>query len=148
MPVVLFVALFLAAAGAQAQVVMRGDVDFWTYGSRVRIEVEDITNLDDETTDKLRLVLWASEDPWEDYDRGRILALTALPRLGPNYNFDDVRRTTRLYRPPHGWYYVTLTLAERTVGEDGRVRWEIRDKVEFDGRYHFGPSSVPSPFPF
>jgi hypothetical protein len=146
----LFVGLLLAgtAIGAKAQVVMRGDVDYWTYGSRVRFEVDDITNLSDQPTDRLRLILWASEDPWEDFDRGRILGLAALPRLGPNQNLDDVHRTTHLYRIPSGWYYVTLTLAERTVDENGLVRWVIRDKVEFDDRRYFSRRSPLPLFPF
>lgn len=149
MRIALFVGFLAAAVGAQAQVVMRGDVNYWTSGSRVRVEVEDITNFSDQTTERLRFVLWASEDPWENFDRGRVIALKALPRLGPHRNFDDVRRTMHLYRPPTGWYYVTLTLAERTVDENGKVRWEIRDKVEFDGRHYFSRSRFPfPPFPF
>ena len=140
---------FLAAAtfGAKAQVVLRGDVNYWTYGSHVRVAVENITNFGDQTTDRLRYVLWASKDHWENYDRGRVIALTALPRLGAHRNFSDVNRTMHLYRPPTGWYYVTLTLAERTLDESGKVRWEIRDKVEFDGLHFFTRSSLP-PFPF
>ena len=147
--IALFVSLLLAAAaiGAKAQVLLRGDAAYWTYGSRVRIEVDDITNFNDEATDRLRLILWASEDHWENFDRGRILGLTALPRLSPHQNFDSVHRTTHLYRIPSGWYYVTLTLAERTVDENGQVRWVIRDKVEFDGRRYFGRSPLPL-FPF
>jgi hypothetical protein len=146
----LFVSLLLAATaiGTQAQVVMRGDVNYWTYGSRVRFEVDDITNFSDQPTDRLRLVLWASEDPWEEFDRGRVIGLMALPRLNPRQNLDDVHRTTHLYRVPSGWYYVTLVLAERTVDENGQVRWLTRDKVEFDGQRYFSRRSPFPLFPF
>jgi len=141
------VLLAVAAFGAKAQVVLRGDASYWIHGSDVTVEVEDITNFGDKTTERLRFVVWASKDHWENYDRGRILGLEALPRLGAHANFDGVRRTMHRYDVPNGWYYVTLTLAERIVDENGKVRWEIRDGVEFDERRYLGRSSVPvSPF--
>ena len=139
--------LALAALAAPAQVVMRGDVHYWISNSRVRVDVEDITNFGDQTTDRLRFVVWASEDPWEYYDRGRVLAVVALPRLGAHRNFDDVGRTMRVHRPPTGWYYVTLGLMERKVDENGQVRWVVRDKVEFRGQHYFSRSWFPD-FPF
>ncbi len=136
------------AVNASAQVVLRGDVDAWFYGSRVRIDVEDMTNLSDVTTDKLRFRLWASEDSWRTYDRGELIAFGSLPRLNARQNLNDFHRTLHVQRPDDsGWYYVTLTLEERTVDENGQTRWQIRDVVEFDGRRYFQRSAW-FPFPF
>jgi hypothetical protein len=136
------------AAGAHAQLVARGDVDLWFYGSRVRIDFEDLTNFSDAQTDRLRFRLWASEDPWRTYDRGELISIGALPRLQPNQNLSDFHRTVHVHRPDDpGWYYLTLTLEERTFDENGQKSWQIRDVVEFDGRRFFRRFSW-FPFPF
>lgn len=117
---------------------MRGDIFFDFFGSRAFIYIEDITNFDDRTTDRLRLRLWASKEPWSFDHPGRVLATTRLPRLGAGRDLDDVHKNTRLHHPSStGWYHVALTLEERVVAEDGSRQWEVRDAVEFDGRVYF-----------
>jgi hypothetical protein len=133
---------------AQAQVVALGDLDLWFYGSRVRIDFEDLANFSDAETDRLRFRLWASEDPWETYDRGEVISIGLLPRLQANQNLSDFHRTVHVHRPDDtGWYYLTLTIEERTFDENGQKRWHIHDVIEFDGLKFFRRSSW-FPFPF
>jgi hypothetical protein len=129
-------ALFLFAPGAfAANVQMSGHVDYATHGSRVRLYVEEINNFSDMTTDRLRLRLWASEDHWNEFDPGRLIAFFNLPRLYPYQTLDDVHPRVLLNIPPNGWYHVTLTLEERVM-------------VEFDGERYFRRNFVGWPFPF
>ena len=143
---VLLLALLVlfTAAGASAQLLMRGDINYATYGSRVRIDVEEIANFEAEKTDRVRFRLWASEHRWTEFRRGHLIAVAPLPRIGPHETLDDVHRRVHLNRPPSGWYYVTLVLEERVVDETG-ARWEIRDVVEFDDQQYFRRNW---PFPF
>jgi len=120
-----------------AQVLMRGDIRYDVFGSSVFIYVEDIINFGDATTERLRLKLWASDDPWTEEHPGRVLAVTRLPKLRAHRDFDHVSRYVHLNRPPTGWYHVTLTLEERVFAEDGTFHWELRDVVKFDGRDYF-----------
>jgi hypothetical protein len=141
--------LMACAVGTRAQVRMGGDVDFWTYGSRIRVFVEEITNFGDTTTDRLRFRVWGTKDRDDDFSQGRLFAMGLIPRLRPNETLHDVGRTLHLFRPPSGWYYVTLTLEERTFDEEGQPQWEVRDVVEFDGQYYFRRSDYRYfPFPF
>ena len=139
---------FLCTGGAAAaQVQMSGHVDYTTYGSRVRIYVEELNNLSDVTTDRLRLRLWASEDNWNQFDRGRLIAFALLPKLRPFETRHDLHPRVHLDIPPNGWYHVTLTVEERVVDEAGK-HWELRDVVEFDGEHYFRRNFVGWPFPF
>ena len=150
MRIPLLVVLFVAftAIGARAQLVMRGDINYLTAGSHIHIEMDALTNFGDQTTDRVRFRLWASEDPWRFYDRGHLIAFGRLPRLRAHENISDVHRTVHLYRPSSGWYFVTLTLEERTIDESGQIHWEIRDAVEFDGQEYFSRDFDGWPFPF
>lgn len=139
--------LACAAPAVQAQVVLRGNASYRIYGDRVRVSVEDLTNLGATTTGRLRLMVWASEDPWEYFDPGNLIAFSLLPRLGPYQNYSDVRRTMSLHKPSTGWYYITVTLEERVL-QDGVYRWVIRDKVEFDDQAYFWRRPSGWPFPF
>ena len=138
-----------AALAGKAQVLMSGDVDFRVYNSRIRLFVENITNLGDETTDRLRLRVWGTKDRDDHFSEGRLLAVGLIPRVFPHDTFHDLRRTLHVFRPPTGWYYVTLTLEERTFDDEGQVHWELRDVVEFDGLQYFSRSGHDHfPFPF
>src|SRR5690348_5834337 len=113
--------LFVAwvAPSAQAQLVLRGDASYWVRGDRMRVNIEDITNYSDQTSGRLALMVWASKDPWESFDRGRLIGWTSIPRLLPNQNLSDVHRTITINRPSTGWYYITVTLEERVRTESG-----------------------------
>ncbi len=126
-----------SAVGAQAQVLMDGHVGYRILGSGVTIYVEDIENLGNTTTDRLRLRLWVSDHHWSGPEAAQPIAVASLPRLRPQRDLDDVHRTVNLHRPSTDWYYVTLTLEERVVEPDGSKHWEIRDAVEFDGQRYF-----------
>ena len=140
--------LFFACAvpAARAQLLMRNDASYRIYGDRIRINVEDITNYSDQTTGRLRFMVWASKDPWDFYDRGRLIAFGLLPRLGPYQNLSDVHRTMDLNKPSTGWYYITVTLEERVRTESGTLRYVIRDKIEFDEQYYFWRPRLGWPF--
>ena len=139
----------LLAFSAKAQVLMSGDVDFDVFGSRIRIFIENISNLGDETTDRLRLRVWGTKDRDDHFSEGRILAVGLIPRVRPHDTFHDLRRTLHVFRPPSGWYFVTVALEERTFDEEGQVHWDPRDAVEFDGQYYFSRSGRSYfPFPF
>ena len=142
--------LFLACAvpAARAQLLMRGDASYWVYRDRIRVNVEDITNYSDQTTGRLRFMVWASEDPWEYFDRGRLIAFGLLPKLLPFQNLSDVHRTMDLHKPHTGWYYITVTLEERVLTESGTMRWVIRDKIEFNEQQFFRRFSDSWYFPF
>ena len=131
--------LFIVCAvpAAQAQLLMRGDASYWVRGDRIRINIEDITNFSDETSGRLALMVWASEDPWETFDHGQLIAYSLLPKLLPNQNLSDVRRTMAFHKPRTGWYYITVTLQERVRTESGTLRWVIRDKIEFNEQQFF-----------
>jgi hypothetical protein len=146
----LFGLLLLAVIPVRAQVALLGDVDLRFYGSRARIDFDELANFGDVATEKLRVRLWASEDHWETWDRGEVIAIGAIPRLQPDRVRHDFHRTLHVHRPDDsGWYYLTLTLEERTFDESGKKSWEIQDIIEFDGRKYFHRSSrFPLPFPF
>lgn len=127
---------------------MRGDASYRVYRDRIRVEVDDITNLGGQTTGRLRWMVWASEDPWDFFDPGHLIAFSLLPRLGPNQNFSNAHRTMGLHKPKTGWYYITVTLEERVRDQNGRMRWVIRDRVEFDDQQYFWRSPTGLPFPF
>ena len=138
--------LVWAEAAPAAQVQMSGHVDYVTAGSRVRLYVEELNNWSDVTTDRLRLRLWASDDEWNEFDRGRLIAFALLPRLRPFETRHDLHPRVHLNIPPNGWYHVTLTVEERVVDETGK-HWELRDVVEFDGEHYFRRNFVGWPFP-
>ncbi len=140
--------IFGTISAAQAQLLLRGDASYWVYGDRVRVNLEDITNYSDQTTGRLRLMVWASRDRWEYFDRGRLLGYGLLPRLLPGQNLSNVRRTMDLNEPRTGWYYITVTLEERVPTARGGWRWTIRDRVEFDQREYFWRAPEGWPFPF
>src|SRR6185295_15946672 len=93
-------ALLLSAVPGHAQVLMGGDIGFVNCGSRLRLFVEHITNLGDETTDKLRIRIWGTKDSGDHYFEGRLLSAASIPRVFPHQDFDDLRRTFRLFDPP------------------------------------------------
>jgi hypothetical protein len=124
-------ALFVTVFGAQAQVVMRGDVDFSIRRSRIRIDIDDLTNFNDVRTDRLRFRVWASEHHWTDYRPGHLIALGGLPRLQAHQNRHNVHNTVHLHYPDTDWYHITVTVEERVVSDSGTT-WEIRDAIEFD----------------
>jgi hypothetical protein len=127
--------MMCGGSAARAQVLMRGDIDYATSGSRIRIFIEDITNFGSETTDRLRLRMFASRHHWQPTRPGRLIAFSLFPRLLPLEDREDILLSRPFRRPPSDWYYVTLTLEERTFDESGQVRWEIRDAVSFGQQY-------------
>jgi hypothetical protein len=129
--------LLVAAIGARAQVLMDGYIGYDAFRSDVIIYVEDITNFGDTTTERLRLRLWASEDRWTEEYPGRVLAVARLPKIRAHRDLDRVHRDVHLSRPDTGWYYVTLTLEERVIAEDGTQSWVLHDVVEFSGQRYF-----------
>ena len=142
--------LFLACAvpAARAQLLMRGEASYLVYRDRSRVNVEDITNYTDQTTGRLRFMVWASENPWDYYDRGRLIAFVLLPRLLPYQNISDVHRTMGLNKPHTGWYYLTVTLEEQVRTESGTLRFVIRDRLEFNERQYLWRAGDGWPFPF
>jgi len=130
-----------------AEVRMNGYIDYQPAGSRMLIFIKELQNYSDETTDRLRLRMWASEHHWRANRRGRMIAFSLLPRLFPFEDQHDIDLNRPWRRPPNGWYYVTLTVEERTVDEGGNVKWVFRDIVEFDDRHYFRRDVWP-PFPF
>lgn len=142
-------AVIISTLGAQAQVLLRGDVWYAIYGDRFRLEADAFSNYGDQTTERLRFRVWASEDRWETYERGRVIALGALPRLRAEQTRYDLHRTVRIHYPHTDWYYITVTVEERFFDELGKARWDIMDIVEFSGRrYLRDPDDWWRPFPF
>jgi hypothetical protein len=144
------VALVAGVVSARAQVFLGGDIGFifTDHGSRVRLYVEHINNVGDTTTDRLRIRLWGTQDHDDAYFEGRVLSNALVPRVYPHQTFDDLRRTFRLFDPPSGWYYVAVTLEERTFDELGKVHWVVRDAAYLDGQYYFNLHDHWHPFPF
>ena len=142
--------LFVACAvpTARAQVLMRGDASYLVLRDRIRVNVEEITNYSDKTTGQLALMVWASKDPWEFSDRGRLIGWASLPRLLPLQSHSDVHRTIAYQKPHTGWYYITVTLEERVRTESGTLRWATRDRIEFNERQYFWRAGDHWPFPF
>lgn len=128
--------LALAVHSASAQVIMRGDVDVWTTHSRLRIFTERIENQSDTPTDLLRFRVWATDRPWGLPGDKHSLGVVVIGKLGAEQGRWDVRRSTRMSWPDPGWWFVTLTLEERSIDpQTGRKIWNIRDVVEFDEDY-------------
>ena len=145
----LFIALVLTASvlvfaqGARAQVQMDGQVWFSMVGSRLTVFIEELENLSDSTTDRLRMKVWASEDHWSASDQGYFLGAATLPRIAAHGDRDNQRRSMKLHRPDTDWYYVTVVIEERVVDESGQARWEIRDWRESDNRVLITSKRVP-----
>jgi hypothetical protein len=87
--------------------------------------------------------MWASEEDWQPDRKGRLITTGLLPRLKPSAELYGVDVSARLHYPPEGWYYVSMTLEERTFDESGARRWVIRDVVQSDYRYYFEKSDSP-----
>lgn len=144
----LLLVLAIGLTAAKAQIYFR-DADLWFTYSRTRIELEDLQNLGTNTTGKLRVVLYATEDEWNDTSHREVVARAAIARLGPGQLRDYIRKTVHTHRPDDpGWYWLTLTLQERVLGEDGKYHWVIRDYLEFDDRVYFAPRLIDIFWPF
>ena len=76
-------ALLAGVVTARAQVYLGGDIEFifTDHGSRVRLYVEHINNVGDETTDRLRIRLWGTQDRDDAYFEGRVLSNALVPRV-------------------------------------------------------------------
>ena len=132
-------ALALGLVGARAQIYF-DDGQLWLNHSRTRIEIEDLQNFSPLATGKLRVVLYATEDEWDDTHHREAVAYFPTARLKPDQLRHRLRKTVRTHRPDDpGWYWLTLTVQERVRGEDGKARWVIRDHYEFDERVYFAP---------
>ena len=59
----LVIALGLSAAPAQ---IYFDDVEVWMNSSRTRIELENLQNFSTNTTGRLRVVLYATEEEWDE----------------------------------------------------------------------------------
>jgi hypothetical protein len=121
---------------ARAQVLMRGDADWWTFDDRLYMEVDHITNFDDTPTGELRLRLVATLNRWRDWREGFTLGRRAIRPLDANENRVGIRRKAKLHLPDRrDWYYVTLVLEKRIADGRGPAVWEPLDAIEFDGQY-------------
>jgi hypothetical protein len=135
----LLLVLALGLSAARAQIHFR-DAELWFTYSRTRIELEDVQNFGTNTTGKLRVVLYATEDEWHDTSHREAVAYFPLARLEPGQLRYHIGKTVRTHRPDDpGWYRLTLTLQERVLGEDGRYHWAIRDYLEFEHEVYFAP---------
>ena len=124
---------------ARAQVLLRGDADWWTWDDRVYMEVDHVTNFNDTPTGELRLRLVATLNSYRDWRTGFTLGRREIKPLDANENRTGVRRKARLHLPDrHDYYYVTLVLEERVANDDGTSSWQARDAIEFDGQYWLG----------
>jgi hypothetical protein len=128
---------------AQAQPDLSGYTRYTIDGSRIHIEIGELSNPSDARTERLRVRMWASEDDWHWDQKGWQITIAALPRLKPLAELYGVDVSARLHYPPEGWYYVAMTLEERTFDENGARRWVIRDVVLSDYRYYFEKSDSP-----
>lgn len=143
-PLLLVAVLLGSSAPARAEVLMRGHLDYATSPSRIKIYIEDITNFGTETTGRLRLRMFASEDHWREDRPGRLIAFSLFPRLYPGEDREDIVFSRPLRRPSDdGWYYVTLVLEERTFDEEGHAHWVIQDVVSFGEDYFYDDSPFP-----
>jgi hypothetical protein len=138
-PVLLFITALALTTKADAQILMRGDIDYFLSGRHIRVEIDDITNFNETPTDRLRLRVYAVEedDNWSVSRPGRPIAVRALPSLDANENRSHIRRTDHIRIPSTGWYYIVIALEERATDEFGQKIWEIRDAVEFDDLHFF-----------
>ena len=140
----LIAVLLGSSAPAQAEVLMRGHLDYYTTGSRIRIFIEDITNFSSETTGRLRLRMYASKYHWREDRPGKLIAFSLLPKLLPGEDRDDIVLSRPLRRPHDSdWYYVTLILEERVFDEEGRAQWVIQDIASFGQDYFYDESPFP-----
>jgi hypothetical protein len=114
------------------------------FGSRLNVFLEEVDNLNDAVTGRLRLRVWAKEDHWNQSDRWHLLGTTtALPRVRANRSRSNLWCSMPLRRPDTGWYYVTVALEERVVDAAGIARWAIRDLRESDDRVLITSSLFP-----
>ena len=133
----LVIALGLCAAPAQ---IYFDDVEVWMNSSRTRIELENLQNFSTNTTSRLRVVLYATEEEWDETHHRELVAYFPISRLAPEQLRHRIRKTVRTHRPDDwGWYWLTLTVQERITDEGGKSRWVIRDYLELDRRFYFAP---------
>jgi hypothetical protein len=135
--------LAISTAALNAQVRMEGDVDFAIFGSKIRVYIEDLENLSEERTGRLRLRVWASEERWDEFDRGYLIGAATVSALRGYEDRDHYRKTMSLKRPPSDDYYITITIEERVVDEEGNVTWELHDAVESDDRVYISRRRLP-----
>ena len=135
----LLLVLAFGLSAARAQIYF-DDADLWLHHSRVRIEVEDLQNISTNTTGKLRVVLFATRDEWDDTNHRKALATYGVKRLQPGQYRHRVRKTVHLRRPDHwGWHWLTVAVQERAPDETGKLVWITRDYIEFDHPVYFAP---------
>ena len=135
--------LLCAAPLALAQPDVSGYTRYTIDGSRIHISIGELSNPSDTRTERLRVRMWASEEDWQPDRKGRQITIAMLPPLKPLAELYGVDVSARLHYPPEGWYYVAMTLEERTLDENGTRRWVIRDVVLSDYRYYFEKSDSP-----
>lgn len=145
----LFLLLFAASLGAARAQIRIDDAELSLRSSRVRMEVEDLQNFGTNTTGKLRIVLFATDDEWDDTNDRKALAKFAVKRLQPGQYRHDVHKTVHMRRPDHwGWYWLTVAVQERARDANGTLRWITRDFIAFDRAVYFASSSHEAPWPF
>lgn len=143
------VAVFITSVGAQAQILLQGDIWYSIYGKRFHLEADALSNYYNVQTDRLRFRVFASEHQWSQYNPGHLIAYGGLPRLKAGQTRFDIHSTVHMDYPHSDWYHITLTVEQRYLDLYGKYRWEIMDLIFFDHEiFLHNPHDWWHPFPF
>ena len=132
--VLLFVLITLgcaAVARAEVRILGNADVSFSQIEPEVSIRLKFLSNRGTETTERLRVLVWASDDRWHHTSDRKVVAVATLPKLKPERTVARLGRRVKVHGR-EGWYYITLTLQERVFDEEGQARWITHQVIELD----------------
>jgi hypothetical protein len=108
----LFMMLFSTTASAKS-VYFDGYTSYNRYGNNITLRADYVRNTRNARTGTLKLQLWATRYKYRGgYINGYIVGQSTLGELYANRYYRNVSRTVRFRRPPPGYYYMTLVLAE------------------------------------
>ena len=108
--------------------------------SSVRIVADRISNTTSFETGRLRIALWASDQPFDGGILGYRLGVFELPSSLPaNSVFDNVDVIVERFEPPAGTYWMSIVLSEFVNGD-----WVTVDGRTFPDRITFSDPITPS----
>ena len=78
----------------------------------VNIKLNKLTFNHGGTTGGIKLMIWASSQPYQPGTRGFTVAESSLGQLKSRQFYSNLSRNAKLIRPPVGTYYMTLMVLE------------------------------------
>ena len=132
-PILLLAFVFASAACASSHLELKGSCNYSIKGSSITLRAAGIYNQNaGGHSGSLRIALWATQRP---YDGGVIngwrVGEAEAGNVNGGYHKSNFAATVNVHRPPHGRYYMVMTLSEYDNG------WRQIDYQKFPTPFTF-----------